>query len=108
MRNKNTGDWNQFAEPLGWIRLILLVDWDPIGVFGYPGAMDEYDSYAPGVHDLLVSNASQDELAAYLRQIEVEQMGVRGNPNRDSSAVAAKLQQVYNRLACEAARAAQS
>lgn len=29
------------------VRRILWEDWDPIGVNDHPGAIDEYDSYAP-------------------------------------------------------------
>ena len=29
----------------GFVRLVLLVAWDPIGILGYAGAMNEYDSY---------------------------------------------------------------
>ncbi len=92
----DTIDWERFSHPLGFVRLILLVDWDPIGVLGYAEAMDEYDSYAVEVYDLLVADASQEELAAYLRQIEKERMGVRGNPSMALSAVAAKLRAAYD------------
>ncbi len=43
---RGNADWQSFGTPLGFIRLVLLVDWNPIGVFGYPKAMDEYDIYA--------------------------------------------------------------
>ncbi len=59
-------DWMPFAHPLGFIRLILLVDFDPIKMFGEPWAMDEYDSYAIKVHDLYQSGAGPAEIAAYL------------------------------------------
>jgi hypothetical protein len=32
------------------IRLVLLRDWDPIGVQDVPEAQDEYDSYVGGVY----------------------------------------------------------
>ena len=94
-RNRDMNGWERFASPLGFIRLILLVDWDPIGVFGHAGAMDEYDSYAVEIYDLLLSDASQEELVAHLCQIERERMEVRGNPNVPLSAVAAKLRDAY-------------
>ncbi len=59
-------DWIPFAHPLGFIRLILLVDFDPIKMFGEPGAMDEYDRYAIKVYDLFQSGAGPAEIAAYL------------------------------------------
>ncbi len=98
MQTKNTAinDWERFSHPLGFIRLILLVDWDPIGIFGHAKAMDEYDSYSIGIYDLLISDASQEELVAHLRQIEKERMEVRGNPNMTLSAVAAKLRDAFD------------
>ncbi len=92
---KNRDDWQGFSSPYGFIRLILLVDWDPIGVLGYPEAMDEYDRYAPAIYDLLRKGASVPELAAYLHQIEVERIGVRGNARMPLTAVAAKLRSVF-------------
>ena len=97
MKNpKDKRDWDRFATPMGVIRLILLVDWDPIGVFGYAGAMDEYDGYAVDVFDLLASDASQEALVTYLRRVEVERMEVKGNPFTPLAAVAAKLRLAYD------------
>lgn len=94
--NRNIGDWERFADPLGLIRLILLVDWDPIGIFGYPRAMNEYDSYAAAIYDLLVSDASQEELVAYLRQTEAERMGVRGKSLANLQTVTMKLRLAFD------------
>jgi hypothetical protein len=101
-RYRTNGDWERFASPLGIIRLILLVDWDPIGILGHTGAMDEYDSYAVGIYDLLSSDASQQDLVSHLRQIEKERMGVRGNPNMPLSAVAAKLKAAFDTARADA------
>ena len=95
-RYRTVSDWERFGNPMGFIRLILLVDWDPIGVFGHPQAMDEYDSYAVGVYDLLSSDASEQELVDYLRRIEVERMGVGGNSAMLLIGVAAKLKEVFD------------
>ena len=65
-------DWMPFANPLGFIRLILLVDFDFIRILGHVGAMDEYDTYARKVHDLFQSGAGPAKIAAYLS-------GVQGN-----------------------------
>ena len=92
---RTSEDWHRFATPLGVIRLVLLVDWDPIGVLGYLLAMDEYDSYAVGVYDLLQSDASDETVMAHLRGIETKQMGVRGNPNL--AVVVKKLRRAYER-----------
>ena len=86
--------WKEFASLEGFIRLILLVDWDPIGIFGYPAAMNEYDSYAPPICSLLVSGATQTSLAAHLREIENKQMGMTRS-HTDCEAIAEKLLTVY-------------
>ncbi len=86
--------WKEFASLEGFIRLILLVDWDPIGIFGYPAAMDEYDSYAPPICSLLVSGATRESLAAHLREIENRQMGMT-HSHTDCEAAADKLLAVY-------------
>ena len=59
-------DWYPFDNPLGRIRLILLVDWDPFGIFEYPGASDEYDSYAVKVYEMAQANASREAVTNYL------------------------------------------
>ncbi len=93
---RNMDAWQSFAHPLGFIRLILLVDWDPIGVFGHARAMTEYDGYAHGIYDLLASDASQEDLVAHLHWIEVKTMEVRGNSNMALPAIAAKLREVFD------------
>ena len=55
--------WRRYGPEL---RLILWAAWDPIGV-GVP--LDEYDTYAPQVWELLRSGASEDDLAAHLGSI---------------------------------------
>jgi hypothetical protein len=63
------------------IRLVLLCDWDPIGVRDVPEAQDEYDGYVGGVYRLLVSGATQSELAEHLLQIERESMRLSPRPD---------------------------
>jgi hypothetical protein len=65
------------------IRRVLLDVWDPIGIQNVPNAQDEYDSYLSGVLGLLVSGASDDELAAHLHHIVTETMG----PNAPTEAM---------------------
>ena len=55
--------WRRYGPEL---RLILWAAWDPIDV-GVP--LDEYDTYAPQVWELLGRGASEDEVAAHLRNI---------------------------------------
>ncbi len=97
---RNNSDWQRLATPLGFIRLVLLVDWDPLGVFGYVETMDEYDSYAVPVYDLLCAGASRHQIAEHLRAIEMERMGVRGRADLD--AVADKLKEAYEVFGDEA------
>lgn len=88
--------WASFAHPLGFIRLVLLVDWDPIGIFGHVGAMDEYDDYAVEVYDLLAADASEDDLVSYFHQTQSKQIGVRGKSSADLAAIASKIRRAYN------------
>jgi hypothetical protein len=64
------------------IRLILLRDWDPVGVQDEPNAQDEYDSYVGGVYRLLVDGASPKVIAEHLARIEGERMGLPSSVDR--------------------------
>ena len=55
---------------------ILLSVWDPIGVADIPEARDEYSGYVGAVYRVLSSGASVLDIAEYLRQIEIERMGL--------------------------------
>ena len=55
------------------IRDVLLTDWDPIGVPGIPD--DEYDNYIPAIYGMLAQGKSEQEIADYLSQIEIDWMG---------------------------------
>ena len=93
---RTASDWQTFGNSLGFIRLILLVDWDPIGVLDYEGAMDEYDTYALKVHDMLCAGASQEELADYLNSLgndlsPIWERGERSSYDLPLPALAAKL-----------------
>lgn len=90
---ETSGDWARFATPLGFIRLVLLVDWDPIGVFGEARAMNEYDTYAVEIYDLLCQDTPCGKIADYLRMVASERMGVSGKADDDM--VARKLKLAY-------------
>ncbi len=92
---RENSDWQRFATPLGLIRLILLVDWDPIGIFGHIGAMDEYDRYVVEVYDLLCADASKQDIVEYLHDTQTKRIGVRGRDNLE--AVVNKLALAYER-----------
>jgi hypothetical protein len=55
---------------------VLMRQWDPIGVNGVPQARDEYDNYVSGVVRLIFERADAAAIAAHLRAIEEEQMGL--------------------------------
>ena len=65
-------------------------DWDPIGngqIEDLPP--DEYDSYAPRVVSLIESGADDEAIAAHLRRLEVDMIGMAST--RDLVAVAARV-----------------
>ena len=97
---KDNSDWQRFATPLGLISLVLLVDWDPISIFGAIKAMDEYDRYAVEVYDLLCADAAKHEIMKHLLGIETKRMGVRGHADID--AVVNKLVRVYKMTCAKA------
>ena len=61
------------------VRRAVHSDWDPIGVSDLTDQMGEYDSYVPGLCDLLSKNASEKEVFDYLRTVETESIGLQGN-----------------------------
>lgn len=51
-------------------------EWDPIGVKDTPEAADEYDLYIGDIFELLKRGGSVAKISAYLRNIEVDRMGM--------------------------------
>ncbi|MGD8520816.1 MAG: hypothetical protein PVF56_06690 [Desulfobacterales bacterium] len=72
------------------IKMILLKEWDPIGVSDIPEANDEYDSYVSGVYKRLISRSTQKELYDFLWEVETQHMGLIGNRSH-TEAIAKKL-----------------
>jgi len=68
---------------------VLYYHWDPIGVSEAPAARDEYDSYVPGVVSLVARGATEEELTAFLTDIEASQMGL--TPNSERARLAARV-----------------
>ncbi len=58
---------------------VLHYIWDPIGVSGVPQVRDEYDSYVPGILNLLVIGSSTHEIGTHLNNIVTDRMGLKGN-----------------------------
>ena len=73
------------------IAIVLLHNWDPIGVEDVPEAQDEYDSYVGGVYRLLASRCSADDLIDYLTKIETDMMGLSPPPREHLRALADRL-----------------
>jgi hypothetical protein len=70
------------------IRRVFLEIWDPIGVRDEPRAQDEYDGYVGRAFELLVADATNDELAEYLNWI-VERMGMDSSRSSPVDVIAA-------------------
>lgn len=63
------GRAKEIQEAIG---LLLLHEWDPIGIRAVPEAQDEYDSYVGPVYRLIASGASAESVAAYLAAIAAD------------------------------------
>ena len=81
-----------------FIGLILLVDWDPVGVFGLPATEHEYARYVPGIRDLLFSFPPVEAVASHLYTIEREQMGLGSKNSERQAARWALLMQIAQKL----------
>ncbi len=70
-------DWKPFQNLEGLVRLIVLVDWDPIGVL-WQGLenMDEYDDWIRGIFEFVKSGASQEAITDYLLRFDLRGKGV--------------------------------
>ena len=69
------------------IREVLLRDWDPMGLADAPGTPDDYDAVARELHALVTDrSATVERIAAYLRWIEREQMGLQRRPGMATGA----------------------
>lgn len=79
------------------IKKTLLSEWDPIGISDVPEAQDEYDSYVSGIHKMLVSRSTEQEVFEYLWEIETQHMGLLGN-RRHTEQVAGKLVQLIDKV----------
>jgi hypothetical protein len=59
--------WHRWWKQQGSreLRDLLMLWWDPVGVYGVPEAIDEYDRYVGQVARLLREGATQADLAEY-------------------------------------------
>ena len=58
------------------LRQLLMEEWDPIHVRGVPETADEYDAYLPRIVGQLREGATDQDIAAYLTDVEEVQMGL--------------------------------
>lgn len=98
VRDYDAGQRRKAERAAYFIGLVLLVDWDPIGVFGIPATEREYAGYVSGVHQLLLSYPPAEAVADHLHTIEQEQMGLGGKGAAGQAARRAVLMQVAQKL----------
>lgn len=58
------------------INLILLKEWDPIGIHGIDGAENEYISYANQLSNIILGGKTINDVFNYLVWAENERMGL--------------------------------
>jgi hypothetical protein len=61
------------------VRKAVHTQWDPAGLGELALDFGEYDSYIPGLCELLQKPSSGPEVLKYLWTIETETLGLRGN-----------------------------
>ena len=82
------------------VREILLKEWDPIGVYYYPGACDEYDSYIPIILQH-IKNHDKKQFVHYLCYVEENLMLMDNHKCRDFySRIFSKLEKSVRKV-CE-------
>jgi len=85
------------------IRRVLMDEWDPIGVNDLPEAADEYDRYIGGIYGLIQRNASERDISAHLRSLEIDEMGMvdaQGSPllaEQKRDGVASSLRRLFSK-----------
>lgn len=70
------------ASLLETVRQAVHFDWDPIGISGQCPELGEYDTYVPGLCELLHRQVSEVELFRYLWIVETKSIGLQGNRER--------------------------
>ena len=88
---------SQDKELLDSIGEVLHYVWDPIGVAGIPAARDEYDSYSGHVFTMLISDATETEIANHLLEIASSRMGLPGR-GKEAKKVASALVAWYTHI----------
>lgn len=94
--------WHEWWKRNGGreLRDLLLIWWDPIGVYGVPEATSEYDSYAGTVGRLLRDGAREAEITDFLRDVENTRITLAG----DAPNASRKVTEWYDRVMAQLAR----
>jgi len=82
------------SAKLRMTQIVLHWAWDPIGVRGIAGAVDEYDMYAQKVLDLLEADAPAEQIASYLGSVVRDRMELPMRRDRDED-VSVLLKQLF-------------
>ena len=77
------------------VGMVLLRDWDPIGVCDEPYAQDEYDSYVLPIVKRLLEGSGVGELVEHLGEIQYVRMGM-SQPEQPSPALAHAAQRLVD------------
>ncbi|MDM7956318.1 hypothetical protein [Blastomonas sp.] len=75
------------------LKALLWEEWDPIGVNQFASAKDEYDSYAFQLFQMLHAGAGLQDIEAFLKWAEQENMGL--NPTGVHSQIAEKVMNIH-------------
>ena len=76
---------------------ILFDEWDPIDINEYCNCRDEYDSYAPAIVRLLLSDCDEYKLTAHLCELQRSSMGLSEIDEEVSRSVARRLLDLAHR-----------
>jgi len=72
----NGDNKRELSELRSKVRLVLMNEWDPIGIKDVPQAQDEYHTYGDRVCVMLMDAlASKRAIAAYLYDVVINRMG---------------------------------
>jgi hypothetical protein len=84
--------WESFGS--GEVKCLLMLYWDPIGIYGDSGFVGEYDYYADSLEPLLRRGAQTEELASVLITAAGEQIGVP-RPETRAAEAATKIRECF-------------
>ena len=65
--------------------MLLLREWDPLGLAGCDGANNHYDVYAMRVFEMFQDGENEAAIARYLYSVVTSELGLKGNINRDQT-----------------------